>query len=43
MNTGKFDVVIMGRRGLTKTTSASLGSVSNALVQNATIPVLVTT
>ena len=43
MNTGKFDVVIMGRRGLTKTTSTSLGSVSNALVQNATIPVLVTT
>jgi nucleotide-binding universal stress UspA family protein len=42
MNEKNFDVVIMGRRGITKTKNTSLGSVSNALVQNAKIPVLVT-
>lgn len=36
-----FDIVIMGRRGNTKTKSSNLGSVSNALVQNSKIPVLV--
>jgi nucleotide-binding universal stress UspA family protein len=43
MNEKNFDVVIMGRRGITDTASTLLGSVSNALVQNAKIPVLVTT
>jgi nucleotide-binding universal stress UspA family protein len=43
MNKKNFDFVIMGRRGITDTTSTSLGSVSNELVQNAKIPVLVTT
>lgn len=42
MDEKNFDVVIMGRRGITKTKNNSLGSVSNALVQNAKIPVLVT-
>jgi len=42
MNHENFDVVIMGRRGVTKTASTSLGSVSNAIAQNAKIPVLVT-
>ncbi|MDH3617298.1 MAG: universal stress protein [Nitrosopumilus sp.] len=42
MDEKNFDVVIMGRRGITKTKNTSLGSVSNALVQNAKIPVLVT-
>lgn len=43
MDNNNFDVVIMGRRGLTEGVNTSLGSVSNALVQNAKIPVLVTT
>jgi len=42
MDEENFDVVIMGRRGITKTEKTSLGSVSNALVQNSKIPVLVT-
>ena len=37
----QFDVVIMGRRGTTKVTGPSLGSVSNSLVQSSKIPVLV--
>ena len=37
----KFDLVVMGRRGTTKITGPSLGSVSNALVQSSTVPVLV--
>ena len=41
MKTQNFDIVMMGKRGTTKTTSPSLGSVSNALVQNSKIPVLV--
>jgi nucleotide-binding universal stress UspA family protein len=43
MKNKKFDMVIVGRRGVTKITGPSLGSVSNALVQNSKIPVLVVT
>jgi nucleotide-binding universal stress UspA family protein len=43
MKNKKFDIVVMGRRGVTKITGPSLGSVSNALVQNSKIPVLVIT
>lgn len=43
INEKNFDMVIMGKRGMTKTDNTSLGSVSNALVQNSKIPVLVTT
>ena len=43
MKNKKFDIIIMGRRGVTKITGPSLGSVSNALVQNSKIPVLVVT
>ena len=43
MKNKKFDIVIMGRRGVTKITGPSLGSVSNALVQNSKIPILVVT
>ena len=41
MKKKKFDLVVMGRRGTTKITGPSLGSVSNALVQNSKVPVLV--
>ncbi len=41
MKKKKFDLVVMGRRGTTKITGPSLGSVSNALVQNSTVPVLI--
>jgi nucleotide-binding universal stress UspA family protein len=41
MKNKKFDVVIMGRRGVTKITGPSLGSVSNALVQNSKTPILI--
>ncbi len=37
----KFDLVIMGKRGTTKLTGPSLGSVSNALVQHSKIPVMI--
>ncbi|QLH07249.1 universal stress protein [Nitrosopumilus ureiphilus] len=37
----KFDMIVMGRRGTTKITGPSLGSVSNALVQNSKVPVLI--
>jgi len=37
----KYDVVVMGRRGTTKVTGPSLGSVSNTLVQGSKIPVLI--
>ena len=37
----KFDFIVMGKRGTTKLTGPSLGSVSNALVQNSKIPVMV--
>jgi len=43
MKNKKFDIVIMGRRGVSKLTGPSLGSVSNALVQNSKIPVLIVT
>jgi nucleotide-binding universal stress UspA family protein len=36
-----FDIVIIGRRGTNKLTGPSLGSVSNAIVQNSKVPVLV--
>ena len=39
----KFDIIIMGRRGITKITGPSLGSVSNAIVQNSKTPVLILT
>jgi nucleotide-binding universal stress UspA family protein len=41
MKKEQFDVVIMGRRGTTKITGPSMGSVSSALVQTSKIPVLV--
>lgn len=41
MKKQNFDIVIMGRRGTTNTESPVLGSVSNALVQNSKIPILV--
>ena len=34
MKNKKFDIIIMGRRGTSKITGTSLGSVSNALVKN---------
>ena len=37
----QFDLVVMGRRGTTKLTGPSLGSVSSALVQSSKVPVLV--
>jgi len=43
MKKKKFDLVIMGKRGVTKLTGSSLGSVSNALVQTSKVPVLVIT
>ncbi len=36
-----FDLIVMGRRGTTKLTGPSLGSVSNALIQSSKKPVLV--
>ena len=36
-----FDLIVLGRRGTTKITGPSLGSVSNALVQSSKIPILV--
>ena len=41
MKNKKFDLIIMGRSGTSKITGSSLGSVSNALVQNSKIPVLI--
>jgi nucleotide-binding universal stress UspA family protein len=41
MKKKKFDLVVMGRRGTTKITGPSLGSVSNALVQGSKVPVLI--
>ena len=37
----KFGLIVMGKRGTTKITGPSLGSVSNALVQNSKIPVMI--
>lgn len=41
MKNKKFDLVVMGKRGTTKITGPTLGSVSNALVQNSKVPVLI--
>lgn len=41
LKTKNFDLIIMGRRGTTKITGPSLGSVSNAIIQSSKIPVLV--
>jgi len=43
MKNKKFGIVIMGRRGVTKITGPSLGSVSNAIVQSSKVPVLIVT
>lgn len=43
MKKRKFDLVIMGKRGTTKISGPTLGSVSNALVQHSKVPVLVIT
>jgi len=43
MKKKKFDLIIMGKRGTTKVTGPTLGSVSNALVQYSKIPVMVIT
>mgnify|MGYP002624052182 CR=1 FL=1 len=40
-NKKKFDLMIMGKRGTTKITGPSLGSVSNAMVQNSKVPVMI--
>ena len=41
MKKKRFDLVVMGRRGTSKITGPSLGSVSNALVHNSKVPVLI--
>jgi nucleotide-binding universal stress UspA family protein len=41
MKKNKFDLVVVGKRGTSKFTGEYLGSVSNALVQNSKVPVLV--
>lgn len=41
MKKKKFSLVVMGKRGTTKITGPTLGSVSNALVQNSNAPVLI--
>ncbi len=43
MGKKKFELVVMGRKGTTKITGPSLGSVSNSLVQRSKVPVLVVT
>lgn len=43
MKNKRFDIIIMGKRGVTKITGPTLGSVSNALVQNSKIPVFIVT
>jgi len=43
MKKKKFDLIIMGKRGVTKVTGPTLGSVSNALVQHSKIPVMLIT
>jgi len=43
MKKKKFDLIIMGKRGVTKITGPTLGSVSNALVQHSKIPVMAIT
>lgn len=41
MKKKSFDIVMIGRRGTNKIMGPSLGSVSNAIVQNSQVPVLV--
>jgi len=41
MKKKKFDLLIMGKRGTTKITGPTLGSVSNAIVQQSKIPVMI--
>lgn len=41
MSKNKFDLVVVGKRGTNKFTGKYLGSISNALVQNSKVPVLV--
>jgi nucleotide-binding universal stress UspA family protein len=41
MKKKKFDLIIMGKRGVTKVTGPTLGSVSNALVQYSKIPIMI--
>lgn len=43
MKKKKFDLIIMGKRGVTKLTGTTLGSVSNALVQHSKIPIMLIT
>lgn len=43
MKKKKFDLIIMGKRGVTKVTGPTLGSVSNALVQYSKIPIMIIT
>lgn len=37
----RFDLIVLGRRGTTKITGPSLGSVSNAIVQSSKVPVMI--
>ena len=37
----RFDLIVIGKRGSTKITGPSLGSVSNAIVQSSKIPVMI--
>ncbi|NIU01971.1 MAG: universal stress protein, partial [Nitrosopumilaceae archaeon] len=39
MQKNKFDLIVLGRRGTSSITGNSLGSVSNALIQNSNVPV----
>jgi len=41
MKKKKFDLIIMGNRGVTKVTGPTLGSVSNTLVQYSKIPIMI--
>ena len=41
MKKKKFDLVIMGKRGTTRVTGPTLGSVSNALVQSSKVPIMI--
>ena len=41
MKKKEFDLIVMGKRGTTKITGPSLGSVSNALVQSSKVSIMV--
>jgi len=43
MKKKKFDLIIMGKRGVTKVTGPTLGSVSNALVRYSKISIMIIT